>query len=92
MMFRVLLLVTLMVVAAAACAADIAVWRTESGVLTLTDQRAGCDWDGGAKRARILLEGKEHLGCYVVVDKAVFILWDDGDRDTAATSSFKPTT
>jgi hypothetical protein len=78
--------------ATSAYAQDIAVLRTQNAVLTLTDQRAGCDWAEGAKRARILLEGKEHLGCYVVVDKVVFIQWDDGDRDVVPTSDFKPTT
>jgi hypothetical protein len=92
MTFRILLVIGLLLAVASACAADIAVARSDTTVVTLTDERAGCDWASGAKRVRILIEGKEHLGCYVVVDKAVYILWDDGDRGTAATSAFRPTT
>jgi hypothetical protein len=90
-------LVTIVVLLAAllyvnsAHAQDVAVARLGTTVLTLTDQRAGCDWAASAKRARILLEGKEFLGCYVVIDKEVYIQWDDGDRDQVSASEFTPT-
>jgi hypothetical protein len=92
MVIRILLVVVLLFAASAVFGKDLAVARAGSTVLTLTDLRAGCDWAEGAKRARIVLDGKEYLGCYLVVGDVVYVQWDDGDRDRIPSSAFEPTT
>jgi hypothetical protein len=90
--FLFVIAVLLLACVPAAFAKDIAVARPADGVvLTLTDERSGCDWDLQAKRVRLQENGQTFLGCYIVVDGYILISWDDGDGGRVPTAIFKPT-
>jgi len=60
------------------------------GVLTLTDENAGCEkWGLLILRARLKDgEGKKFEGCFARVDGSAWILWDDGDRNVVPLAEF----
>jgi hypothetical protein len=89
MVIRILLVVVLLFAASAAFARNLERAEANGMVLTLTDERDGCEQYKEAMRAR-LERGKEvFLGCYVKAGEAVFILWDDGDKDQIPAKAFK---
>jgi hypothetical protein len=91
MVIRVLLVVFLMLAAATVFAKDIASTSSDDGQkVTLTDQRAGCDFDSGAMRLRWESDGKTVMGCYVVRDGVVLIKYDDGDIGRLRVQAFRP--